>query len=708
MRKIYCLGWLILLFTAGIFAQVPDSTSVEAISVDTINHYLDIDEQVQVWEAKDSTLGLTEILELTPEFVLTDSLNVIATDKEHALWVKFRLHNPRNTPRNLIVSDYNDNSISLGFQSDPDSGWIRHIFGHFVSSEIQKPFKMSWSVFPVYLEPGETKEVYIKHRSIGYSLASMSLSVRDRDIWRAIDRSDSNIMISLFCGVIGIMVLYNFMLFLTIRSRLYLFYALYLLCIGLLLVFAGGSINDWKYPKAYTTISLIGLGWVNIFYFLFGRGFVDTATIIPKFDVWIKRYIGLRIVLATAETVILVAIFHTDLVLAVEIVTFLVDAIFMVALVIVLLRSKNKTPLNYFFITGSSVVIIFGFTFLSLSLIFEAENEPWMVFLLAIVVEILIFSLGLGYRMRLIERQKLQAQKRLNQELSKINSAFGRFVPHEFLKTLGHDSVLDIKLGDGVERDVTVFFSDIRDYTSLSEQMTPQDNFNFLNAYLGRVGPIIQAHNGFVNQYYGDGIMALHITSALDAVNSAIAIQHIIRMYNKERVEKGRRIIRLGIGIHTGPLIMGVIGDTLRMEAGVVSDTVNTASRMEGLTKHYGCSLLVSATTFDLLESPEEFQYRYLGDVLVKGRKEPLAVYDFFEADPPKIVALKTNALADFNMGVSAYYKQDFSTAAHAFDRVLALDPKDKAAQRYLKNCQQYLLEGVPEGWTGVETVVSK
>ena len=179
-----------------------------------------------------------------------------------------------------------------------------------------------------------------------------------------------------------------------------------------------------------------------------------------------------------------------------------------------------------------------------------------------------------------------------------------------FLKTLGRESILDVSLGDQVEKNVTVFFSDIRDYTSLSEQLTPQQNFLFLNNYLGRVGPIIKTNRGFVNQYYGDGIMALFmdansgINSPKDSVLAALEMHRELYQYNQERIEKNRIPINIGIGIHTGPLMLGVIGDEKRMDVGVVSDAVNTAARMEGLTKHYGSTTIVSG--LPLMESERQ------------------------------------------------------------------------------------------------------
>lgn len=325
-----------------------------------------------------------------------------------------------------------------------------------------------------------------------------------------------------------------------------------------------------------------------------------------------------------------------------------------------------------------------------------------------IVLQLCFFALGIGNKRRTLEKEKMKAQNQLLAEQQKVNSAFGRFVPHKFLEAIGRDSVLEIKLGDGVEKEVTVFFSDIRGYTRLAEQMQPQENFRFLNGYLGRLGPIISGHNGFVNQYYGDGIMAIFMQHPEDALKAALAIQIRLQAYNEERKQKGRIPIKIGIGMHTGPLIMGVIGDTLRMEAGVVSDTVNTAARMEGLTKHFGASVLVSETVFDRIPENDSYAYRYLGKVQVKGKQEPLRIYDFFGSDIEGIQSKKAQTKGHFDQGLIAYYDRDFAAACHAFNEVLKVFPNDQSSNYFMQKAQDYLVNGVAANWTGVEEMLTK
>ncbi len=253
-----------------------------------------------------------------------------------------------------------------------------------------------------------------------------------------------------------------------------------------------------------------------------------------------------------------------------------------------------------------------------------------------------------------------------------------------------------------------MLFSDIRRYTTLAEGMTPQENFNFLNAYLGRMGPIIQNHEGFVNQYYGDGIMALFMHEPADALQAATEMQQSLADYNEVRIAKGRLPLQIGIGVHTGPLMMGIIGDTLRLEAGVVSDTVNTASRMEGLTKHFGVNLLLSDATFQRLPESARDQLRRLGRVIVKGRKQPMPVYQAYGGEPEATQAQLAALQAPFEAAMQTYLQADFAEASSQWEAILAQAPEDGPTQHYLRLSQEHLREGVPENWSGVEVMLVK
>jgi hypothetical protein len=211
-----------------------------------------------------------------------------------------------------------------------------------------------------------------------------------------------------------------------------------------------------------------------------------------------------------------------------------------------------------------------------------------------------------------------------------------------------------------------------------------------------------------INQYLGDTIMMLFMDKADDGVQTGIDILRMMDVYNPERQSQGRKLIRLGIGLHSGPLMMGIIGDSMRTDAAVISDTVNTASRMEGLTKHFNVNFILSHETVLKLDDRDRFNLRYLGKVQAKGKFNTLDIYECFDGDHEEQVILKKKSLSLFLAGMEAYYAKDMLAARKFFDQVYQANPADATAFGFLHKIHGYLSAGVPEGWTGVEVMVSK
>ena len=293
-------------------------------------------------------------------------------------------------------------------------------------------------------------------------------------------------------------------------------------------------------------------------------------------------------------------------------------------------------------------------------------------------------------------------------QLQKINVASAKFVPSTFLNFLGKENILDATLGDYVEKQVSVLFSDIRDYTTLSDQMTPEENFRFVNAYNRRMGPIIQQHQGFVNQYLGDGLMAIFPEHTEGTLKAAIAMQQTLQDYNQQRIAKNKIPIRMGIGIHAGPLIMGIIGDDQRMDAATISDTVNAASRVEGLTKYFGANILLSEAVVENLPNRDLFNLRYLGLVQVKGKQEIIKIYECFDGDSAEMLKLKRATIADFEKGMDSYYQKEFKAALSFFENVVHHNSKDGIAQFFITKTKHLIKQAIPKDWTGVEMMDNK
>ena len=288
-------------------------------------------------------------------------------------------------------------------------------------------------------------------------------------------------------------------------------------------------------------------------------------------------------------------------------------------------------------------------------------------------------------------------------ELEALNAAYERFFPHELLDLLEKSRITDVGLGDQIHRTMAVMFTDIRDFTSLSETMTPRDNFCFINAYLRRVSPVIRRHGGVIDKYIGDSIMALFAADvAARAVDAAIEIRREVAAYNEHRMETGRRPLQIGAGIHIGDLMLGIIGEEKRLQGTVISDAVNLASRLESLTKHYGVAIIISKQMLSLLP-PERYHTRFLGLVQVKGKREPVMIYELFDGDPEHIFNLKLETRTDFERALSHYHQQEFDEACAYLKRVAGANIRDHAAWLLLNHATRYRKQGVPTDWVALD-----
>ncbi|MDR2144515.1 MAG: adenylate/guanylate cyclase domain-containing protein [Treponema sp.] len=263
------------------------------------------------------------------------------------------------------------------------------------------------------------------------------------------------------------------------------------------------------------------------------------------------------------------------------------------------------------------------------------------------------------------------------------------FIPREFLSILNKDSINELRLGDHIEREMTIFFSDIRQFTDLSERLTPEESFAFINSYLSRIVPEITKNGGFVDKYIGDAILALfpRENGADMAVHTAISIQERIQEYNRHRAKCGYRPLSMGIGLHTGTLMVGVVGVADRMQSTVISDAVNLASRLESITKVFGVSLAISEETFKKLSDPGSYKYRFIGKVRVKGKSDPVSVFEIFDGVNPVLQERKIKANMFFEEGMFRYYQKNYSEALMDFRKVREVLPDDGASAFYMDAC---------------------
>jgi class 3 adenylate cyclase len=284
-----------------------------------------------------------------------------------------------------------------------------------------------------------------------------------------------------------------------------------------------------------------------------------------------------------------------------------------------------------------------------------------------------------------------------------------RFIPREFLEMLERKSLAEVQLGDHVERDMTVFFSDIRDFTQLSERLTPAENFNFLTSYLRNVTPIIRQAGGFVDKYLGDGVMALFPGDASRALAAAVAMNRQIVRYNAGRAIAGYVSIRIGMGLHRGSLMLGTIGAEDQMQTTVIADAVNLASRIEGMTKTFGANLLLSGSVAASLPEGHPHRLRALGAVAAKGKSQSVEIFECYDNDPDDLIAHKDRTAPQFAAGMAEFRKGMLLTAGRIFARIAEMHRDDAPAAYFRDRCSLAVVRDRGAGpWDGVEHIEVK
>ena len=258
---------------------------------------------------------------------------------------------------------------------------------------------------------------------------------------------------------------------------------------------------------------------------------------------------------------------------------------------------------------------------------------------------------------------------------------------------------------------VTVLFSDIRSFTTITEQLGPQGTVAFLNEYFERMVDVIQREGGMLDKFIGDAIMAgfgvpvAHDDDPDRGVRAAIGMIRALRGWNAERAEHGMPPVEIGIGVNTDTVVTGNIGSNKRMDYTMIGDGVNLSARLESACKQYGAQILASEFTVSALRGT--YRMRELDLVVVKGKTKPVSIYEILEHHTNLTYPNLPEALAYFRDGLAGYRQGDFDQARALFGKVLAINPRDAAAWLYIDRCEQ-LAKAPPADWRGVWVMESK
>ena len=266
-------------------------------------------------------------------------------------------------------------------------------------------------------------------------------------------------------------------------------------------------------------------------------------------------------------------------------------------------------------------------------------------------------------------------------DIEVINASYERFVPKEFLTLLQKKSIIDVEIGDNSSLEMSVLFSDMRNFTMISERLSPQQSFKFLNDYLDKMTPAINDNQGFIDKYIGDAIMALFPSKPDDAVQAAIEMNKALKLLNKDKASDQ---ISMGIGIHMGNLVLGTIGKDTRMETTVISDTVNSSARLESLNKVYGTNILISGGIRHSLSDSFQSQSRLIDLTAVKGKSALLEVYEVLNPDITDHYSSKLETSTILQKVVKYFFDNKVDSASKEMKKISKYRETDNVVQYWV------------------------
>lgn len=286
----------------------------------------------------------------------------------------------------------------------------------------------------------------------------------------------------------------------------------------------------------------------------------------------------------------------------------------------------------------------------------------------------------------------LQRTKELeeeNSELMRVNDIYQLFVPKQFFNRVLKKKL--VKSGQFEEEKLTILFADIRAYTNHVENMTPEESFDFLNDFFEVVEPSISNNQGFVDKFLGDGVMAIfdQDNSANSAVKAAIEMQQALSKYNQTRVANHLPEVHFGIGINTGTVMIGAVGSPTRLNSTVIGDQVNLTARLEELTKKFNAPILISHHTYAEM-APNDHCIREIDTVRVKGRSQPVSVYEVFDCDPGDLKEKKLKTQSLLFKAITLYKMRNFSEALETLEKCMDEFPQDVIVLNYVKRCRYF------------------
>ncbi|MGK5091097.1 7TM-DISM domain-containing protein [Deltaproteobacteria bacterium TL4] len=457
-----------------------------------------------------------------------------------------------------------------------------------------RPFPYNKYVLPIKIERGATQEVWIRFHT--QSIMRIHLILWMNDTFIQYIYGDTSFRYFIY-GAFIVLAVYMLFIFFTIRERSYLYLVITILMAFLLRASLSGDAFELFWPNSpfWANVSpIVFIGAVVFWVLQFIQAFLLSSQFTPKLHKVLRLTQGLCLV---QMGISIFGDYRTGSILGLASYFVLIITL----PISVIAWRKGYRPARFMFyivgILAMAVILDLLVAFDLLELNFFIEK---LVGLITPTI-LIFFSFGLADRINLLKQDRenaLSLQLLESEKIIKISETFKKFVPMGFLNRIATQGISEIELGKAENDTMSILFCDIRSFTSFSEGLKPQEVLNFLNSYFKRMNRPIHNNKGFIDKFIGDAIMALfdlpehQEDTAGYAVNAAIEMHEELKIYNGHRQSVGYLPVKIGIGIHTGPVVIGTVGSDDRMDSTVIGDNVNLASRLEDLTKYYNSQII--------------------------------------------------------------------------------------------------------------------
>lgn len=600
----------------------------------------------------------------------------------------------------LYIESYSLNRIEFFFEEKEGNTFTKLISGRRVSmSQMAVPNKSP--VFPFKVTKEKPIRIYLRVVTAGSSLLPLRFFPKSSfDIFSRL----TDFVSGSYYGAMLLLLLYNLVLFVSIRDKLFIFYCLYIFCF---VFFIFNANNQWlPFWDFSDSVFMLVLSPVTSLLTTIAATIFAWAYLFPDNDKsWIKKTLKITIVIDILGLISLVFLTFTEQVKIANIIP--VIGVTVISIAAVTRFRQGYLGAKYFLIAWSFLIVSVLFYIMMNLGIIDFSNFVSYSPMYGSFFEGVFLSLGIGDRINSLKREReearqalLESQKKALEEEKRLNESISRFVPNQFLEILHRKTILEVYRGDSVEQNLTILFSDIRNFTNLSESRPAKDVFLLLNEYMERLGPAIGTSHGFIDKYIGDAIMALFPREPKDAVFAALAMCNEVRGMRNTTFRDFH--LDAGFGIHFGSVMLGTVGEANRLDTTVIGDNVNLASRLEGLTKNYGIPIIVSDSVCRNIPENTGLEFREIDAVIVKGKTIPIVIYEVLNAASPEEREQKKQSLPHFFTGLHEYKSRNFSGALECFDLCLSICPTDSVSKSYKERAFTFSEEPPPPNWTGL------